>query len=283
MPTIRINDTEIFYERRGAGYPCLLMHGGFGMDHTYFHPWLDPLGDIFELVSYDHRCNGRSGGPPIETMTFPQLSDDAAALSDTLGFERGAVLGHSAGGFLALHYALRYPERVSHLILVATAAAFDYAAEVGANAVREGATQQMLERLAAPPPVDDAAMGPAFRALMPLYFRNSTPEIAAAFNETHWRAAAYARNAEVFQAHDVVHHLDRLTMPVLMVAGANDFLCPPSEARRLHAGLGSCTLDVIEDCGHFPFIDRPDAFRSAVCRWWNAANASSGAAIRPAR
>src|SRR5688572_3732866 len=151
MPVIPVNGTELFYRTLGGAYPCLLMHGGFGMDHAYFHPWLDPLGDVFEFISYDHRCNGRSGRPPVATLTFSQLCDDADALRAALGFEQTAVLGHSAGGFVALEYALRYPERVSHLILAGTAPVFDYGAEIAANIMRKGATSEMMRIFAAPP------------------------------------------------------------------------------------------------------------------------------------
>lgn len=63
MPIAKINGADLFYLTRGEGLPCLVMHGGLGLDHTYLHPWLDPLGDTLQLVYYDHRGNGRSGRP----------------------------------------------------------------------------------------------------------------------------------------------------------------------------------------------------------------------------
>ena len=99
------------------------------------------------LVYYDHRGNGRSGRPPSETIIFEQLCSDADALRKHLGFEEVCVLGHSFGGFVALEYALRYPERISHLILLDTAPTLDYGAEIEANARCKGATQEQLEAL----------------------------------------------------------------------------------------------------------------------------------------
>jgi pimeloyl-ACP methyl ester carboxylesterase len=64
MPVAYLNGTELFYVEVGEGTPCLVMHGGLGFDHTWLHPWLDPLGDVMHLVYYDHRGNGRSGRPP---------------------------------------------------------------------------------------------------------------------------------------------------------------------------------------------------------------------------
>jgi proline iminopeptidase len=101
-----INGTELFYVSVGEGLPCLVMHGGLGVDHSYLHPWLDPLGDMLHLIYYDHRRNGRSGRASKETMTHAQLAADADALRSHLGFARVAVMGHSYGGFIALEYAL---------------------------------------------------------------------------------------------------------------------------------------------------------------------------------
>ena len=93
--------TDIFHLDVGAGPPCLVMHGGLGVDHSQFREGLDPLGDVLRLVYYDHRGNGRSGRPPIETLTLGQLADDADALRSHLGYEKVAVLGHSFGGCIA--------------------------------------------------------------------------------------------------------------------------------------------------------------------------------------
>src|ERR671927_1770888 len=146
MAVAHLNGTKLFYAEVGQGrVPCLVMHGGLGFDHTCLHPWLDPLGDVMHLVYYDHRANGRSGRPPLETITFEQLCSDADALREHLGFEEVAVLGYSFGGCIALEYALRYPERISHLILLDTAPTLDYGEEIEANARRKGATQEQLE------------------------------------------------------------------------------------------------------------------------------------------
>lgn len=136
MPPASINRNNLFYVTAGEGLPCLVMHGGLGFDHTYLHPSLEPLGDTLHLIFYDHRGNGRSGRPDKETMTHVQFAADTDALANHLGFDKMAVIGHSYGGFIALEFALRYPQRLSHLILLDTAPTFNYYEEIIENALR---------------------------------------------------------------------------------------------------------------------------------------------------
>ena len=120
MAMMPIRGASLFVEVVGHGPPLVLMHGGPGLDHVSLTPFRG-LADRHTVVFYDHRCNGRSTGAPVTSMTLDNLTADADALREELGFERWAVLGHSFGGHVALEYALRYPERVSRLILLDTA------------------------------------------------------------------------------------------------------------------------------------------------------------------
>jgi proline iminopeptidase len=178
MAVAHLNGTDLFYAETGQGrVPCLLMHGGLGFDHTCLHPWLDPLGDVMHLVYYDHRGNGRSGRPPLETLTFEQFCSDADALREHLGFEEIAVLGYSFGGCIALEYALRYPEHLSHLILLESAPNFDYWEEVKANARGKGATPAQLDALEASAD-NEEEFWHLLKLTEPLYFHTYDADLA---------------------------------------------------------------------------------------------------------
>jgi proline iminopeptidase len=118
IATAEINGARLFHTAVGSGDPCLTMHGGLGLDHTHLHPWLDSLGDRLWLIFYDHRGNGRSERTEPETLTFGQFAADAEALRQELGLGEVVLLGHSYGGFIALDYALRYPESISRFIQI---------------------------------------------------------------------------------------------------------------------------------------------------------------------
>jgi len=105
----------------GNGYPLLLMHGGLGADHSTLSAMIRSS-DTFQMVFYDHRCNGRSSGANISSLTWENLAADAEALRERLGISKWAVLGHSFGGMIAQEYALRFPTSITHLILMDTGA-----------------------------------------------------------------------------------------------------------------------------------------------------------------
>jgi len=268
MPLARLAGVELFHREVGTGLPCLVMHGGLGVDHTQFREALDPLGDVARLVYYDHRGNGRSSRPPAETITLAQLAADADALRGHLGFEKVAVLGHSYGGCLALQYALRYPHHLSHLLLVGTTAAWDYTDHIIAELQRRAPAPEVLTAFLAPP-VNDAefARGQHLVAAT-LGFRAVDPQRAAAlFRSTVWSAAACARSRELMADCNVASRLDEIDVPTLVLVGRHDFFCPPAQAARLHRGIRGSEMVVLEQSGHYPFVEEAEAFRRAVREW----------------
>lgn len=267
MPVAQVDGTGLFYFEIGRGVPCLVMHGGLGVDHTQFREWLDPLGDVLHLVYYDHRGNGRSGRPPIETLTFDQLVADADALREHLGFEKVAVLGHSYGGCLALLYALRYPQRLSHLLLVGTTAAWDYFDELAAEAQRRALTSEVLAGLVELP-TSNKEMERYQRAIAPVAFhRTHSRLIDRVLGETVWNWEANVRSRRMAAEFNVVARLGEIGAPTLILTGRDDFFCPPAQAERMHRGIRGSTKVIFERSGHYPFAEENAAFQNAVRGW----------------
>jgi proline iminopeptidase len=276
---VRLDDgTELFHVEVGSGLPCLVMHGGLGVDHTQFREALDPLGDVLRLVYYDHRGNGRSGRPPLPTLTLEQFAADADALRGHLGFERVAVLGHSYGGCLALQYALRYPRRVSHLVLVGTTPAWDHADEVIAELRRRSPSARVLSAFL-DPPTDVAAFARSqhlVTAALGVYDCEPA-RVERLFGATVWSPAACARSRELMADCDVAARLGEIEAPALVLVGRHDVFCPPSQAERLRCGIPNAEMIVFERSGHYPFVEEAEAFRGAVRSWLSAGGSATRA------
>ena len=82
MSQATVNGANLFYEVTGDGPPLMMMHGGLGLDHTYFLPWFNQLSDIAQLIFYDHRGNGRSDRSiNYEEITLGLFAEDARRLT----------------------------------------------------------------------------------------------------------------------------------------------------------------------------------------------------------
>ena len=92
MTTMTIRDVSLYVEVMGHGDPLLLMHGGPGLDHVSLTPFR-ACADRYTVVFYDHRCNGRSTGAPVTSMTFENLTADADALRESSASSAGRCSG----------------------------------------------------------------------------------------------------------------------------------------------------------------------------------------------
>ena len=271
MRMIPVRDVYLYVETVGQGDPLLLMHGGPGLDHVSLTPFRK-LADRHTLVFYDHRCNGRSVGPPVTSMTFENLTADADALREYLGFERWTVLGHSFGGHVALEYTLRYPERVSRLVLLDTAGEVrwsqEHAAEVLAGRGFGPATVAVARRFFTGriPPKDFVR---ASIRLLPAYdHRFSFLRLARQMLGGGWRAKmrpeALEFGGRMMQGWSVMDRLGEITAPTLVISGHDDFLFPPESQAQLAAGIPNARLRIIERAGHNPQAERPAETLTAV-------------------
>jgi len=265
---IPVRDTELFVTVEGSGSPILVMHGGLGVDHTCFRPWLDPLGDSATLIYYDHRGNGRSARPPLDDVDHGTWVEDADALRAELGHEQVVVLGHSYGGFLALRYALAHPERVRGLILVSTAAVMEHWDAVHANLAARQATPAQLRAFEDRPFESEHDFVATLGALLPLYFHRPQDDVLAGLAGITTSVEASVAGGRCMADYDLRADLARIEAPTLVLGGRHDFIMPPaSTAEPLAAGLPHAELVVFEDSGHFPYIEQAAHFGDVVRSW----------------
>ena len=263
MTTIALRDVDLYVDVVGRGYPLVLMHGGPGTDHWSLLPFRQ-LSDRFTLIFYDHRCNGRSGGAPVTSMTWPNLTGDVDALRKRLGFDTWAVLGHSFGGNVALEYALRYPNNLSHLILLDTGGDSWWAQQNAPDLLaRRGFSGRKVE-LARRWFNGQTAPWEFFPTLMRLSgaYEPHTSPFQAMRTMIAQRRTKSRPEAEIFgfgqllKGWTVMDRLDEIRVPTLVMAGQDDFIFPPEHQRQLAGGIPNARLEIIERAGHNPHDER---------------------------
>jgi len=116
---IDVGDAELYVEEEGKGMPLVLINGGPGGTHHYFHPWFSRAKDFSRVIYYDQRGCGLSDFDPGKIgYSVKQAVDDLDAIRIALGIKKWVVLGYSYGGFLAQFYTLHYPENLAGLVLL---------------------------------------------------------------------------------------------------------------------------------------------------------------------
>jgi proline iminopeptidase len=267
----------------GDGDPLVIMHGGPSAD-LWTMGSFRRCADQFTVVLYDHRCNGRSTGVPTSTMTWENLTADADALREHLGFEKWSVLGHSFGGHVALEYALRHPDRVSRLVLLDTGA--------DARWARDNAPALLAARGYSPARVELVRRWfhgeLTAREWLPIFSRIGGAYMASG----GWRAAARAvadggwrsrirpealihAGTHLMPGWSVVDRLGEITAPTLVMAGREDFVFPPECQQELADGIPGARLVLVEAAGHNPHDEQPAAVLSAL-RAFLSSTSSSG-------
>jgi len=258
----------------------VVLHGGPVFDHQYLLPDLDRLADPCRLIYYAQRGRGASlGKVQPEDVTLASEIGDLERLQAHLGLQSVALLGHSWGGVLAMEYAIRHPERTSHLILMNTGPVShdDY---MFFRSERHRTAPHDMERLAAMSSTPEYRAGglEADAAYYRIHFRstlsspeqldrlvrslraNFTPdgilrarEIGERLMSETWWASEY----------DIFPELARLRVPALVIHGEHD-LIPVECARHVAEAIPGARFVLLEGSGHFSYLEAPDAVRKTV-------------------
>jgi len=266
----QIRGTSLFYDDLGQGMPLLLLHGGMGLDHSYFRPWLDPLAESNRVIYVDQRGHGRSS--PIDSFEGIVLSDwveDVEALRGFFRLDRFVLFGHSAGGIVAQAYAREHGERLAGLVLCNTACCFDYFEEfLDAVSLRANLRQlESVQRLFTVGPSDDEDLRQLSLDVLPLYFSAAHRSLAdETISHISFRANPYRHfAATVFATFDSRPWLPTIETRTLVLDGAEDVVTPTARAgARLRALLPNATHFVFDGCGHFPFAENPGEFLTTL-------------------
>jgi proline iminopeptidase len=278
---VTVAGKKLWYESEGSGEPLLLVAGGPGFSHAYFHPFLSALADSRRVIYFDAFGTGKSDrAESAREYTLAGAVEDVEGLRRALGFGKVSVLGHSYGGFVAQLYAVKYPESVSRLILANT-----FPSGSSLQGLQDSFNRQIRDHL---PEVWEKVAGLRARGLRssskehqeaysvpPTFSFFYNPENARQlprepdlYNPDLWYAmggedADFVVRGEISRF-DVRARLKGLRMPVLVLAGRFDRMVPPSLTIRYKKLAPRATFVMFERSGHFPFIEEPEAFVAAV-------------------
>jgi proline iminopeptidase len=265
--------TELAYRVQGDGPPLVCVPGGPMRDSVYLGD-LGGLSASWRLIMLDLRGTGRSAKPADPaSYRCDRLVDDVAALRDHLGLDRMDLLGHSAGANVAAMYAARHPGQVSKLTLVAPstrAVGLTPSSEMRREMInlREGESwfpeaAAAFDRLQAGSEADDD-----WAALAPLFYGRwdaaARAHDAAGEEQVNEEAAGVFAGPGAFDPETTRAALSTFTQPVLVLAGEVDVNTPPRVAAELAALFPAARLAVQPGAGHYPWLDDPAWFTSAL-------------------
>jgi proline iminopeptidase len=273
---------ELYYRLVGKGRDTVIvLHGGPGLNLEYLASDLTPLTTSHTLLFYDQRGAGRSSlVPDSAALDGRRFAEDVEAVREHFGLQRVTLLGHSWGAAVAALYASRYPDRLKRLVIVAgvplqqpkLARAFRELAARRDSSTRARMRQWREAWLA--DPGDVVACRAYYRLYFGPFFGDST---AAARSQGDFCAGpAEARRNKLTSVDRFVTAslgqwdwrpaLRTMPAPVLVIHGSADPL-PVEGAREWVTTLPSARLLLLEGVGHFPWLEAPDAFFTAVDRF----------------
>ncbi|MFC7139082.1 alpha/beta fold hydrolase [Halosimplex aquaticum] len=264
MPTVRTDDVETYYERRGDGPPVVFAHGAI-VDHSQWDPQLDALSDDYETIAYDVRGHGRTGGSPRGRYSVDLFADDLGALLDALDVERAVICGLSTGGCIAQVFAARHPDRVAGLVLADT-----FAPELLS---RSEWLQRSVMLRATVPFVRLVGYERVERAMVWLQERFSGEGVSGDYEQIERIRETGPKMetdefAKVIRAVAAFHRTEidfsAITAPTLVLYGEHEAPFMRRQALKLAAEIDGSKIEAVPGGGHASNLDNPDFFTGAV-------------------
>lgn len=257
LSTVTLPSGTLAWREAGTGTALLCLHG-LGSSSKSWKMQYSGFGGTFRVIGWD--CPGY-GGSDDPLTTTPLAADYAEALVGlliALSLDKVDLIGHSMGAIVAGCFAGLYANRVRRLILSGARAG---SSRLGAAA---SGYAQRLEELKTLSPEDFGTRRVAGMV---------APGADAAVRERTARIAAEARLSGYGAACHMLTHSDntealrRLSMPTLIVCGAEDRIAPPEEARHLLSLIPDAELVLIDGAAHAPYAERSDQYNAAIAEF----------------
>lgn len=280
---------DLYYETYGEGQPMVIINGGPGFNCKGFQGLAQTLAAHYQVILYDQRGTGRSIMARVDStnMTMDLMAADLEALRRHLGFQEWTVFGHSFGGLLGNYYAAHYPTALRALIASASGGinlrllrSFDITRRM--TPMQRDSFQYWTGQLTAG---DTSSMADAkrraFMATAYVYNDAHATRIAERLGQGNPRI-----NRLIWQdlqriGYDVAAEVGAFKRPVLILQGQQDVISTQI-AEDAHAAFPNSELVILPECGHYGWLDQPEAYFAALAGFMQrAAPQASGEAVDP--
>ncbi|MGW7386912.1 alpha/beta fold hydrolase [Streptomyces sp. NPDC054794] len=264
MPTVDVNSAAISYTDTGApprqpDAPAIVFGHGLLFSGWMFHPQVEALRQDYRCVTVDWRGQGDTPATP-SGYDMDTLTADAVALIGRLGLGPVHYVGLSMGGFVGQRIAARHGELLRSLTLLDTSSDEEDPSKAGeyrllANVYRLTGARPVLRKVKA------AMFGPAF-----LTSAASKPVIDEWVRRLQRCERAGIRKAVlgVVDRLPVHDELGRVSVPTLVVVGADDVATPRADAERIAAVIDGARLEVVTGSGHSSTLEQPAAITTLI-------------------
>lgn len=254
MPKVKVGDINIYCEVHGKGEALVLIMG-LGADISAWFRLIPVLSQEYQVIAFDNRGAGQSDKPDIPYAT-EMMADDLVGLLETIGIDTAHIFGVSMGGTIAQHFALRYRNKVTSLILGCTTCGGPHSVSLD----EEAASFLSPERL------QTLSVEERIREMFPfLYSRefiDKNPDFieerVAVLIEHPPHPIGYARQSQALMNHDTYQHLPEIKAPTLVITGDADRLIPVENSRILATRIPRAELVILEKMGHGFFTEAGD-------------------------
>jgi 3-oxoadipate enol-lactonase len=260
MAKVTVNGCELWYEIQGRGKPVVQIGGAVSGHEGYVYVTPE-MAKHFAVLDYDHRGYGMSDRPR-QTYTMDTWADDLAGLLDALGIEKCHVHGGSMGGYIAIKFATKYPERVDRLVINGAAAKSDFTSRCQFEVWKAVAQKYGMD-----------SMELARELCTKAFSRGHLDGPKGGPQAVRWMQEATAPNAslhvfldacDAMIETDVTPQLGRVSAPTLLMVGSEDVLTPIDQGpdgagmRYMHEHIPGSELWIAEGSGHGLLAELPE-------------------------
>ena len=271
MPHASVNGINIFYEIIGEDdNPILVMTHGLGGHGRAYENLIPEFTKGYRLLLWDMRGHGQSDRPKAGAgvYTRSQHASDLAGLLDSLSIQKAHIHGHSLGGLVAQQFVISYPEKTASLIIQDSSAEIKKEYVDGWGDRIQNVIDMGLEGI---PVAYTRGWGKKFSDANKEYIDARHIESAERNDLFVYVEDMRISGTDLYE-NPLAPQLQEIKCPVLIICGEEDGTTPPGGHVRMHRSLDHSALVIIPLAGHFPNIETPEEYSTAILAFLDKVN-----------